>query len=148
MPWPAKAASPCIRMPITLPRWRVSPAMSCRARTLPTTTGSTASRWLGLGCKEMCTSCPASSTSVEVPRWYFTSPEPCTSSGLKLEPPNSLNTAVNGLRTMLTRVFSRPRCGMPMAISFTPAAAAVSIMACRAGMVLSPPSSPKRLVVT
>ena len=37
---------------------------------------------------------PAISTSVEVPRWYFTSPEPCTSSGLKLAPPNSLNSAV------------------------------------------------------
>ena len=63
---------------------------------------------------------PAISTSVEVPRWYFTSPEPCTSSGLKLSPPNSLNSAVSGFLTMLTSVFSRPRCGMPMATSTTP----------------------------
>ncbi len=62
---------------------------SCRARTLPTTTGSTASRCEGLGCSDRCTVWPAISTSVEVPRWYFTSPEPCTSSGLKLSPPNS-----------------------------------------------------------
>ncbi len=82
-----------------------------------------------------------------VPRWYFTSPEPCTSSGLKLLPPNSLNTAVNGLRTMFTSVFSRPRCGMPIATS-SRRAAAVSIMACKAGIVTSPPSSPNRLVPT
>ena len=37
---------------------------------------------------------------------------------------------------------------MPMAISFTPAAAAVSIAVCTAGMVASPPSNPKRLVET
>ena len=133
---------------MTLRRALVSPAMSCRARTLPTTTGSTASKCDGFGWSEMCTSCPATSTSVLVPRWYFTSPDPCTSSGCALLPPNSLNTAVNGLRTMLTRVLSRPRCGIPMAISFTPAPAAVSIIACRAGMVTSPPSRPNRLVPT
>ena len=71
----------------------------------------------GLGCSDRCTCCPSISTSVEVPRWYFTSPEPCTSSGLKLAPPNSLNSAANGFFTMLTSVLSRPRCGMPMAIS-------------------------------
>ena len=43
---------------------------------------------------------------------------------------------------------SRPRCGMPMATSTTPCAATVSIIACSAGMVISPPSRPKRLVVT
>ena len=129
-------------------RREVSPAMSCRARTLPTTTGSTASRCDGLGCSERWTVRPSTSMSVEVPRWYFTSPEPCTSSGLKLSPPNSLNTAVNGFLTMLTSVFSRPRCGMPMAISRTPSRAAVRMIACSAGMVLSPPSRPKRLVVT
>ena len=37
---------------------------------------------------------------------------------------------------------------MPMAISFTPALAAVSITVWTEGMVLSPPSSPKRLVET
>ena len=76
--------------------WRplVSPAMSCRARTLPTTTGSTASRCDGLGWSERWTCRPAISTSVLVPRWYFTSPEPWTSSGLAPTPLNSEKTWV------------------------------------------------------
>ena len=67
---------------------------------------------------------------------------------MKLLPPNSLKMAVNGLRTMFTSVFSRPRCGMPITTSVAPPAAATSIMACNAGIVTSPPSSPKRFVPT
>lgn len=48
----------------------------------------------GLGWSEICTGVPPISTSVEVPRWYFTSPEPCTSSGLKDTPANSPKMAV------------------------------------------------------
>ena len=70
----------------------VSPAMSWRARTLPATTGSTASRCEGLGCSDRCTMRPPISMSVLVPRWYFTSPEPCTSSGLAPTPLNSEKT--------------------------------------------------------
>ena len=126
----------------------VSPAMSCRARTLPTTTGSTASRCEGFGCSERCTGRPATSMSVLVPRWYFTSPEPWTSSGLAPTPLNSEKTWVKAFFTTLTSTFSRPRWAMPIAISFTPALAALSMMVWIAGMVLSPPSRPKRLVET
>ena len=129
-------------------RSTVSPIASCEARTLPITTGSTASRCDGLGSSETCTRLPATSMSVDVPRWYFTSPEPPTSSGLKLPPTNSLNSAVNGLRTMLTSVFSRPRCGMPITTPLTPPRALSAMIACSAGIVASPPSRPNRLVPT
>ena len=102
----------------------VSPAMSCRARTLPTTTGSTASRCEGLGCSDRCTMRPPISMSVEVPRWYFTSPEPCTSSGLAALALELGEDRGKGFFTMLTSMFSRPRCAMPMAISLTPRPAA------------------------
>ena len=51
----------------------------------------------GFGCSERCTIRPAISMSVEVPRWYFTSPEPCTSSGLAPTPLNSAKTCGEGL---------------------------------------------------
>ena len=47
-PRPAKAASPCIRRPITR-CWAVSCSRVCSARTMPNTTGSMNSRWLGFG---------------------------------------------------------------------------------------------------
>ena len=47
------------------------------AQGLPSTTGSTASRWLGLAARRRVTSCPAGEWWVACwPRWYFTSPEP------------------------------------------------------------------------
>ena len=59
----------------------VSPSRVCLARTLPTTTGLTASRCDGLAVRLRWTMRPPGiSRSVEVPRWYLTSPEPSTSS--------------------------------------------------------------------
>ena len=54
---------------------------SCLARTLPSTTGSTISRCDGLAVSDRCTLLPSNSRSDDAPRWYFTSPEPSTSSG-------------------------------------------------------------------
>ena len=61
----------------------------CLARTLPETTGLTASRWDGLAVSERWTVLPSKSRSDDVPRWYLTSPEPWTSSGLAALPWNS-----------------------------------------------------------
>ena len=59
----------------------VSRFLVCLARTLPSTTGLTASRCEGLAVRLRCTVPPSgSSRSVEVPRWYLTSPEPSTAS--------------------------------------------------------------------
>ena len=46
MPWPVKAASPCMGTGTTRPR-SASPRWLCLARTMPSITGLTASRWLG-----------------------------------------------------------------------------------------------------
>ena len=46
----------------------------CSARARPSTTGSTASRWLGLGITVTSTALAVASRSVpEAPRWYLTS---------------------------------------------------------------------------
>src|SRR5438876_331256 len=51
-PWPGKAASPWMRS--GTPRRRsASPNSSCLARTRPSTTGPTLSRWLGFGVKQV-----------------------------------------------------------------------------------------------
>jgi len=70
---------------VTLVR-SLSLSWSCLARTLPRTTGFTASRWDGLAVSDRWTVLPSNSRSEDAPRWYFTSPEPSTSSGLKLPP--------------------------------------------------------------
>ena len=52
---------------------------SCAARTMPSTIGSTVSRWLGLAASSTRMSAPVGLSYLPVaPRWYFTSPEPCT----------------------------------------------------------------------
>ncbi len=52
------------------------------ARALPCTTGSTASRWLGLAASATRTSYPVGVVrTFSKPRWYFTSPLPPTDSG-------------------------------------------------------------------
>ena len=43
-------------------------------------------------------------------------------------------------------VFRRPRCGMPMTMSFTPSAPPRLMICSSAGTKASPPSRPKRLV--
>ena len=62
---------------------------SCLARVMPSTTGSTASRWEGFEARVIGSSSPALPWKVpRAPLWYFTSPEPCTDSGSRL-PSNS-----------------------------------------------------------
>ena len=88
-PCPANAASPCIRIGST-ENASGSLIWSCLARTMPTTTGSTASRWLGLAASSTGMSLPDRATNFPLwPRWYFTSPEPCMESG-STWPSNSL----------------------------------------------------------
>ena len=65
------------------------PQLDPLARTLPSTTGFTASRCEGLGASERWTLLPSNERSDEAPRWYFTSPEPPTSLGLDEPPWNS-----------------------------------------------------------
>ena len=56
---------------------------------MPTTTGSTASRWDGLEAMVTGMAPPARPGKVpEAPLWYFTSPEPWTDSGSRF-PSNS-----------------------------------------------------------
>ena len=89
MPWPANAASPCISTGSTL----YTPGgwiLSCLARTMPRTTPFTVSRWLGFAASSTSMVAPAAETYDPcAPRWYFTSPLPCTESEL-MWPSNSL----------------------------------------------------------
>ena len=119
MPSPMKAASPCTKTarPRFLSR---SPKRSCLARTLPKATGFTNSRWLGLKLRETCTGPQGVSTSVEWPRWYFTSPT--YPSGKSSS--NSRKMASKGFSTTWARTLSRPRWAMPSTTSRTPKRAA------------------------
>ncbi len=65
------------------------------ARAMPTTTGFTNSRWLGLGGIEITTSGAESSsrTRALAPAWYFTSPVQPRSSRNGWSPCASLNSA-------------------------------------------------------
>ena len=146
-PWPAKAASPWmssgttrVRSTVGLARW------SCLARTLPSTTGSTISRWDGLAVSERWTLLPSKARSDEAPRWYFTSPEPSTSAGFAEPPLNSLKTARKGLAITLVSTLRRPRWAMPTTISSAPSAPPRLMICSRAGIIASDPSRPKRLV--
>jgi hypothetical protein len=62
---------------------------ACLARALPSTTGLTISRWLGLAVSDRCTELSSKVRSDEAPRWYLTSPEPSTSEGSDEPPWNS-----------------------------------------------------------
>ena len=146
-PWPAKAASPWISSGSTGVRSpALQPCWSCLARTLPSTTGSTISRCDGLAVSERCTLLPSKERSDEAPRWYLTSPEPSTSSGLNEPPLNSLKMARCGLPITLASTLRRPRCAMPMTISLTPSCPPRLMICSSAGTIASAPSSPKRLV--
>ncbi len=118
----------------------------CLARTLPSTTVLTASRWEGLAVSDIWTMRPSNSRSAEVPRWYLTSAEPWTSSGLAGLPWNSEKIAEKGLPMKLASTFSRPRWAMPTTTSLTPSWLPRFRICSSAGIVVSPPSSPKRLV--
>ena len=91
--------------------------MSCLARAMPSTTGSTVSRWEGLAASETLICSPSRPVKVpSAPRWYFTSPEPCIDFGSRL-PSNSRKICAYDLPTMFARTFSRPRWAMPMTTS-------------------------------
>ena len=65
-PWPAKAASPCISSGSTWPRPALGVSRrvkACLARALPSTTGLTISRWLGLAVSDRWTLLPSNSRS-------------------------------------------------------------------------------------
>ncbi len=146
-PWPAKAASPCSSSGITARRSSgVQPCWSCLARTLPSTTGSTISRCDGLGVSDRWTLLPSNSRSEDAPRWYFTSPEPSTSSGANEPPLNSWKRARCGLAITCVSTFRRPRWAMPTTISFTPRLPPRLMICSSAGISDSPPSRPKRFV--
>ena len=89
---------------------------------------------------------PSKVRSVEVPRWYLTSPEPPKSSGWAAPPWNSEKIAVKGLPMKLARTLRRPRCGMPITTSFRPSWPPRFRICSSAGIMASPPSRPKRLV--
>ena len=91
-PWPANAASPW--MPIGSTGYDPGGSTwSWRARTMPSTIGPTVSRWLGLAASSSRMSAPAGLTYLPVaPRWYLTSPEPCTDVGSRW-PSNSRKMA-------------------------------------------------------
>ncbi len=143
MPWPANAASPWSSTGRA--RFQASgpwPAMrSCLARTTPSTTGSTASRCDGLDSTWIATSRPDSERRVvRAPWWYFTSPSSAGKSGCTT-PSKPLKMRSAELPTTLARMFSRPRCDMPMTTSSTPRAAAPSTSRSSSGMAVSQPST-------
>src|SRR6478752_1974873 len=87
IPWPANAASPCIRIGNegNEPGGSI---WSWMARTMPSTIGSTVSRWLGLAASSRRMSAPDGLSYLPVaPRWYLTSPEPCTGVGRQRQQP-------------------------------------------------------------
>ena len=122
-----------------------SPRASCLARTIPSTTGFTHSRWLGSGATMTLSASPVSAWCVPAaPRWYFTSPDPCVELGSTL-PSNSEKIWASGLPIVLASTFRRPRWDMPITDSRTPARAASERTLSRRGIAVSPPSSEKRL---
>ncbi len=76
----------------------------------------------------------------------MTSPDPSTSSGFHEPPLNSLKMARNGLAITFDSTLRRPRCAMPITISFTPSWPPRLMICSSAGMIASPPSSPNRFV--
>ena len=144
-PWPAKAASPWMSTGRMAARPSSPPIRSWRARAIPSTTGFTASRWLGLGDRVMRTGPPFADSWVPwAPRWYFTSPEPWGIPGSGF-PWNSLKIREYGFPMFWVTTFSRPRWLMPRTISSTPSAAADSSSRSTTGMSVSPPSRLNRL---
>ncbi len=118
---------------------------SCLARTMPSITGSTASRCDGLATSETPIACsPSGVVNLPFwPRWYFTSPEPCADFG-SMKPSNSEKIFSYGLPTMLASTLSRPRWAMPITTSSRSPSAAVCSTSSSSGISDSPPSSEKR----
>ena len=68
----------------------------CSARVQPSTTGSTASRWLGFGASVIVTSPDPVARTPVAERWYLTSPVPpssfVTTASIVRSPSNSRST--------------------------------------------------------
>ena len=144
IPCPANAASPCRRTGRTFECSRASPSAVCLARTIPSTTGSTNSRWLGFGASETPSFWPEGAVCVPTaPRWYFTSPDPRIESASTC-PSNSAKICPAGFPTVFTRTVRRPRWDIPITASPRSDSAARSRRRSRRGIAASPPSSEKR----
>src|SRR5207237_967962 len=65
------------------------PRSVCSARVRPSTTGSTASSWLGFAARVTVTSPVAVVRPPSAPRWYFTSPVPPSGSAATASPVRS-----------------------------------------------------------
>ena len=111
---------------------------------MPSTTGSTASRWLGFAASITLTLLPAGDLCLPlVPTWYFTSPEPWVLPGSS-SPSNSRKICAYDLPTVFASTFRRPRWAMPITISETPESAAAEHSASSIGIRVSAPSRLKR----
>src|SRR5207245_95734 len=127
-PWAANDASPWISSgTATLPSCSASlpRRFVCAARARPSTTGFTASRWLGFGDRVTLTGLPAAVWyTPSAPWWYFTSPVP--PSGVSVSstcrpPSNSAKIVSYGRPAMCASTLSRPRCAMPSTTRRAPA---------------------------
>ena len=111
---------------------------------MPSTIGSTASRWLGFAASVSRTSLPAGDACFPVvPRWYFTSPEPWALAGSS-SPSNSRKICAYDLPITFVSTLRRPRCAMPSTTSDMPASAASLHSASSIGTSVSAPSRLKR----
>src|SRR5207302_1795843 len=114
MPWAGNDASPWIRTGIAT-RGSCRPARVprsvCSARVRPSTTGSTASRWLGFAAR-VTVSSPASVERVpSAPRWYLTSPAAPSASSPSA---SSVRSPSNSRRIVS---YGRPAvCAMPFSL--------------------------------
>jgi hypothetical protein len=127
--------------------------MSCDARTIPTTTGLTNSRWLGFGASTRGTStvAPSAFFARRAPRWYFTSPvtplSMAESEGDEERatlPSKAAMMAAYGLPSTWVSTLRRPRWAMPSTTSRTPPAAASLMIVSSIGTSASDPSTEKR----
>ncbi len=154
MPWPGNAASPWISTGSVTLRSKVgAPGLSAfvpAARAMPSTTGFTASRWLGFGTidTEMWPR-DFPCTSTVAPAWYFTSPVKPRSMRHVRESTGSLNSAricAYGFCRMCARTLSRPRCAIPISMSAMPESVAPATISSRMGRSMSRPSTEKRVL--
>ena len=112
---------------------------------MPSTTGSTASRWLGFDARLTTISLPAGDWCLpDAPTWYFTSPEPWADIGSS-SPSNSRKICSYDLPTTLASTLSRPRCAIPSTVSGNPESAAAESTESSIGITVSAPSRLNRL---
>ena len=144
IPWPARAASPCMTMGKTACPWS-SPRRACLARTRPMATGSTASRWLGFDTRWILTSLPPRAANAPVaPRWYLTSPPPRMLRGSTSSKP--ANSSTGSRPTTCAMTLSRPRWAIArtaIRARRSPASCSISVSS---GMSASMPSMENRLL--